>query len=111
MIRDRLTPYHAVVSVLGDSGGLHVVVRGHDARFDTALQRALIRHAVQFQSIAKLAVTAPRAPGFMLGYGHMDVAELRAALDLLEACILAVSQERTPNPTRTAPRPTRRSEA
>ncbi|MYM72285.1 aminotransferase class I/II-fold pyridoxal phosphate-dependent enzyme [Duganella sp. FT134W] len=87
MIRDRLAPYNQQVLVLGDIGGLHVVVRGRDSTFDAALQRSLARQAVKFQPVAKLAVSASDCTGFILGYGHMDSAELRASLDVLEDCI------------------------
>lgn len=90
IIRDRLTPYEHLVSVLGDIGGLHVVVRGRDVVFDAALQRALTRHAVKFQPVASLAVEAPRHGGFLFGYGHMDLAVLRASLDVIEDCIKSI---------------------
>jgi GntR family transcriptional regulator/MocR family aminotransferase len=92
IIRDRLLPYEQVVSVLGDIGGLHVVLRGRDAFFDAALQRALARQAVRFQSVASLAVEAPRDDGFLLGYGHMDLPVLRASIDLIEDCIKSIPQ-------------------
>mgnify|MGYP002775419978 CR=1 FL=1 len=90
IVRERLEPYQNLISVLGDIGGLHVVLRGKDSVTDAALQRALTHHAVKFLPIAKLQNQTAGNEGLVFGYGHMDLPLLHASLDLIERCLEAL---------------------
>jgi len=72
----------------GDEGGLHVVVAGHERTFDLQLRRALYSRGINFSEVREFArSTTEESKGFLLGYGHMDLNGLSAALDELTTCI------------------------
>jgi GntR family transcriptional regulator/MocR family aminotransferase len=92
-IRNRLAPFSKHVSLLGDSGGLHLVIRGKTSQVDHELQRQLRRSGVVFDAVADYARTEPRGTGVLLSYGHMDAESLAGALLVLCDGIQAAVQE------------------
>ncbi len=84
LIRARLGRFHEQVAVLGDDGGLHVVVRARSPGRDLALQAALTARGVRYDTVRQFATGQPDAGGLLLAYGHMDGATLAASLDALE---------------------------
>ncbi|MEK6419330.1 MAG: PLP-dependent aminotransferase family protein [Burkholderia gladioli] len=88
LIRERLAGYAGDVDLRGDEGGLHVVVTGRERGFDLALREALHARGIVFNEVREFAGSAAgESGGVLLGYGHMDLEELAAALDALTGCI------------------------
>ncbi len=88
LIRERLAGHADTIDLRGDEGGLHVVVAGRAPAFDLALRRALVARGIAFNAVREFAGAAVgTSDGLLLGYGHMDLGELSAALDALVACI------------------------
>jgi GntR family transcriptional regulator / MocR family aminotransferase len=93
IIRDRLKPFSRHVSLLGDSGGLHLVIRGNTSQIDQDLQQQLRHRNVVFDAVADYARTEPRAGGILLSYGHMNAEAWLGALAVLCDCIRAAVPE------------------
>ena len=95
VIRSRLAPFSTHVSLLGDSGGLHVVIRGASSQVDHELQRQLRHREVVFDAVADYSSTTTHSDGVLLSYGHMNAEALGGAVALLCDCIrAALSQPR-----------------
>jgi len=87
LIRDRLSSFEDRIEVLGDEGGLHVVVRGRTPEIDYTLQAALHAKAILFDTIQQFSTTCSDTDGFLLAYGHMNPGMLKASLNVLESCL------------------------
>jgi GntR family transcriptional regulator/MocR family aminotransferase len=87
LIGDRLSSFEDRIEVLGDEGGLHVVVRGRTHDIDYKLQAALRAKAIRFDTIQQFSTTVSDTDGFLLAYGHMDLSTLTASLDVLDSCL------------------------
>lgn len=88
LIRERLAGYAGEIDLRGDEGGLHVVVAGRARAFDLALREALGARGIVYNEVREFAGSAAaESGGLLMGYGHMDLSELAAALDALAACI------------------------
>jgi GntR family transcriptional regulator/MocR family aminotransferase len=88
LIRERLAGYAGEIDLRGDEGGLHVVVAGRARAFDLALREALGARGIVYNEVREFAGSAAaESGGLLMGYGHMDLGDLSAALDALTACI------------------------
>lgn len=87
LIRGRLDRFDSRIELLGDEGGLHVVVRGRTHAIDRALQASLAAEGIRFDTVRDFATSCPDIDGFLLAYGHMDQTMLSASLDTLERCL------------------------
>ncbi|MDE1179248.1 PLP-dependent aminotransferase family protein [Paraburkholderia sp.] len=77
----------ARLELLGDDGGVHVVIRGRTHDFDLRLQTALRDSGVVFDRVVDFATGDIDARGVLLAYGHMDAPMLDAALMRLQSCV------------------------
>jgi GntR family transcriptional regulator/MocR family aminotransferase len=82
-----LSSFEDRIEVLGDEGGLHVVVRGRTHEIDYTLQAALHAKAILFDTIRQFSTTCSDTDGFLLAYGHMNPGMLKASLNVLESCL------------------------
>ncbi|MDR5877751.1 PLP-dependent aminotransferase family protein [Caballeronia sp. LZ032] len=88
LVRGRLAEYVSEIELRGDEGGLHVVVAGRERAFDLELRKALNLRGIVFNEVREFASSAmEESNGFLLGYAHMDLSDLSAALDELTTCI------------------------
>ncbi|CDG82499.1 MocR-like pyridoxine biosynthesis transcription factor PdxR [Janthinobacterium agaricidamnosum] len=86
LIRSRLGRYCDRIAVLGDEGGLHVVVRGCTHELDRTLKATLQKKDIRFDTVRQFA-TAPKVDGFLLAYGHMSQAMLTSSIDEIVHCL------------------------
>jgi GntR family transcriptional regulator / MocR family aminotransferase len=80
-IRQHLQPLEPQFCVKGDAGGLHVVITADQPQRMQKLEKRLTERGVQFDKVAAFAADPAEHQGILLGYGHMDLAQLSTALD------------------------------
>lgn len=72
------------VRVVPSAAGLHLTATfHHPGTDDRALARAALRHGVALDALSAYALTADPRPGLVLGYGALDPASVRPALEVL----------------------------
>ncbi len=87
LIRSRLERFHGRIAVLGDEGGLHVVVRGGTHKIDCMLQAVLRTRDIRFDTVRQFATTNLNTDGFLFAYGHMSRSMLITSIEILEGCL------------------------
>jgi GntR family transcriptional regulator / MocR family aminotransferase len=80
-IRQRLQPLEPQFCVKGDAGGLHVVITADRPQRMRKMEKRLAEAGVLFDKVAAFAADSAEHQGILLGYGHMDLAQLDIALD------------------------------
>jgi GntR family transcriptional regulator / MocR family aminotransferase len=80
-IRQRLQPLEPRFCVRGDAGGLHVVITANQPQRMQQLEKRLTERGVLFDKVAVFAADLAEHQGILLGYGHMNLAQLSTALD------------------------------
>jgi GntR family transcriptional regulator / MocR family aminotransferase len=80
---DALTGWRDALQVTGETGGQHALLRVGTAQAAKRLQRALSARNVVFDPLDTFGQGATGWHGVLMSYGHMQPAELRAALAVL----------------------------